>query len=30
MQGMLSDFFSQGGNLLREMIEKDIREGKIS
>lgn len=30
MQGMLSDFFSKGGNLLREMIEKDIREGKIS
>ena len=30
MQGMLSDFFSQGGSLLREMIEKDISEGKVS
>ncbi len=30
MQGMLSDFFSKGGSLLREMIEKDITEGKVS
>ena len=30
MQSMLSDFFSQGSIILREMIEKDLEEGKIS
>jgi hypothetical protein len=30
MQGMLSDFFSQGSKLLREMVEKDMVEGNLS
>ena len=30
MQGMLSNHFTRGSNLLQEMIEKDIREGKVS
>ena len=30
MEGMLSDFFSKGSLILREMIEKDLKEGKIS
>ena len=30
MQGMLADFFGKGGTLLREMIENDITEGKVS
>jgi hypothetical protein len=30
MQGMLSDFFGQGSELLREMIEKDTIEDKAN
>lgn len=30
MQGMLSDFFSKGGTLLREMIDNDMTQGKVS
>jgi len=30
MQGMLADFFGKGSTLLREMIEKDIADGKVS
>jgi hypothetical protein len=30
MQGMLTDTFTLGGSLLREMIEKDISEGKVT
>ena len=29
MESMLNDFFTQGSLILREMIEKDIEEGKI-
>jgi uncharacterized protein YndB with AHSA1/START domain len=29
MQGMLSGFFSNGSNLLREMIEKDIGQSRV-
>ncbi len=30
MKGMLTDFFGKGSTLLREMIEKDIADGKVS
>lgn len=30
MQGMLFNHFTRGSKLLQEMIEKDIREGKVS
>jgi len=30
MEGMLNDFFSKGSLILREMIKKDLKEGKIS
>jgi len=29
MQGMLTDFFIKGSNLLREMLEKDTQEGAV-
>ena len=29
MQGMLTDFFTKGSNLLREMLEKDTQEGAV-
>ncbi len=30
MKGMLYEFFNNGGTLLREMIDKDMAEGKVS
>lgn len=30
MKGLLSDLFNNGGMLLREMLQDDITEGKIS
>jgi hypothetical protein len=30
MQGMLTDVFTLGGSLLREMLEKDISEGRVT